>query len=100
MAFPWCLSSGAGSQRSLATVLDRHVALQDDRRRAHPIDVGMAARVRLLALLDQPGLAQQQAARRDDRRIAGAEALEGSVDDRAHTLLDRGVLLAHPENAR
>src|SRR2546425_5743232 len=96
--FPWCLSSGAGGQRGLAALLQWHVALQHDRRRAHPIDVRVAARVRLPALLELLDPSQQQAARGNDRGIAGAEALEAPVDDRTHTLLDRGVLLAHPED--
>src|SRR4051812_4559445 len=90
--------SDAGGQRGLAALLDRHVALQNHRRRADPVDARVAARVRLLALLELPRFPQQQAAGRDDRRVAGAEVLLRPVDDRPHALLDRRVLFAHPED--
>src|SRR6185312_14597502 len=88
----------SGGHRLARAFLERDVAREDDRGRAHAL-VGRIERGRHLAAVAQGNRSVDEAlARGDDSGVARAQPLLGAILDRPHALLRRLVLNRDPDD--
>src|SRR4051812_24877017 len=91
--------AGPRGERLFGGVLERLIGRQHYRGRAHLVVLGIDAG-RDRALVDQRlGGTHQAMTRHDDAVVGGNEVLLGAIADRAHALLQRGVLARKTSDA-
>src|SRR6266404_4866353 len=91
--------AGTRGEGLFGSILKGQIGRQDDGGRAHPVMRRVDAGRRDAFLHQRLGGSHQAVPRHDDAVVGGDEVLLGAVADRAHALLQRGVLAREAGNA-